>query len=418
VELDVPEDADVDVHDRWLLIGPRSDWTVDGTTHPGGSLLAAELDAHLAGGAGVHRVFEPTATTFLTGHAWTRNHLVLSLLDDVRDRLEVVTPAVSWERRPLRGAPDVWTVGAVGLEPDVDDDLLLVGSDLVTPPSLYVAPVDDEPALVRRAPDRFESAGLSLTQHLVTSLDGTRVPYFVVGPEGGHGAPAPTLLGGYGGFEVANQPAYAAVLGRSWLAAGGTYALANIRGGGEYGPGWHQAGLRADRHRVYEDFEAVATDLIERGVTTPAQLGCSGGSNGGLLVGNMYVRSPQLWGAIVCQVPLLDMRRYHLLLAGASWMAEYGDPDVASDWAFMRDFSPYHLVRDGGDHPPLLLTTSTRDDRVHPGHARKMAARLEELGHDVTYWENLEGGHGGAADAAQQAVMSALAYTFLRRHLW
>jgi prolyl oligopeptidase len=169
---------------------------------------------------------------------------------------------------------------------------------------------------------------------------------------------------------------------------------------------------------VYEDFEAVAADLIARGITTPAQLGCSGGSNGGLLVGNMYVRSPHLWGAVVCQVPLLDMRRYHLLLAGASWMAEYGDPDVADDWAFMRDFSPYHLVTADGDHPPLLLTTSTRDDRVHPGHARKMAARLEELGHDVTYWENLEGGHGGAADASQQAVMSALAYTVLRRHLW
>lgn len=417
VEIEAPTDAAVSVRERWLTIRPRTPWTVDGDTYADGSLLVADLDAYLAGDRKMHRVFEPTETASLSGYSWTRHHLLLSILDDVRDRIEVVTPANGWQRRAFKGQPEVWNVSASAMDPDDTDDCLLAGNDFVTPATLYFAKVDDEPQILRQAPDRFDAEGLGVTQHFATSLDGTRIPYFVVGPESGDSKPAPTLLTGYGGFEVSRQPEYSGVIGRSWLSAGGTYVLANLRGGGEYGPGWHLAGLREHRHRVYEDFEAVARDLIGRGVTTPGQLGCSGRSNGGLLVGNMYARSPELWGAIVCGVPLLDMRRYHLLLAGASWMAEYGDPDLDSDWEFMKTFSPYHLVKPDGTYPPLLLTTSTRDDRVHPGHARKMAARLMEMGHDVTYWENLEGGHGGAADAPQEAVMSALAYTFLRRHL-
>lgn len=417
VEIEVPTGDDVSVRERWMLVRPRTDWTIDGHTYPGGSLLAADLEAFLAGDRRLHVVFEPTATTSLSTYSWTRNHLLINILDDVRDRIEVATPAQGWERRPFKGQPPVWSVGAVAMEADDNDDCLMSGNDFVTPSSLYYGAIGEQPKILRRSTARFDADGFAVTQHFVASLDGTRIPYFVVAPEGGHETPAPTLLGGYGGFEVSSQPAYSGVLGRSWLLAGGTYVLANIRGGGEYGPAWHLAGLREHRHRIYEDFEAVARDLIARGVTTPAQLGCSGGSNGGLLVGNMYVRSPELWGAIVCQVPLLDMRRYHLLLAGASWMAEYGNPDEPADWEFIKTFSPYHLVDADRRYPPMLLTTSTRDDRVHPGHARKMAARLSQLGHDVTYWENIEGGHGGAADAAQQAVMSSLAYTFLQRHL-
>ena len=418
LEIETPTHAQVSVRGRWLTVEPRKPWTTEaGTTYEAGSLLVIDLHDFLAGKRDLAVVFEPTVTTSLGWYGWTRNHVILSILEDVRDRIEVVTPDDGWTRRPLRGQPPLWSVGVGPLERDDNDDCLVTGNDFLTPLSLYVTtPTADAPQLLRRATERFPSEGLRTTQHFVASADGTRIPYFVVGPETPDG-PRPTILGGYGGFEVANQPNYAGVLGRSWLSAGGTYVLANIRGGGEYGPRWHQAGLRENRHRVYEDFEAVARDLVDRGVTTPAQLGCMGGSNGGLLVGNMYVRSPELWGAIVCQVPLLDMRRYHRLLAGASWMAEYGDPDVDADWGFLQTYSPYHLVEADRDYPPLLLTTSTRDDRVHPGHARKMAAKLEDLGHDVTYWENIEGGHGGAADAAQAAVMSALAYTFLRRHL-
>jgi prolyl oligopeptidase len=419
VEIDVPEDARVDVRERWLLVRPRTDWTMDGATFRGGSLLAADLQAYLDGERVLSILFEPTSTSALVGWTWTRHHLVLAIKEDVRDRLEVLSPGEGWARRPLRGTPEVWSLSASSVDRDESDELWLSGNDFVTPATLYVGAVDAVPEVLRHAPSRFDASGLTIAQHFVRSADGTRVPYFLVSsPTDGANGPAPTLLGGYGGFEVSSAPAYSGILGRSWLARGGRYAMANIRGGGEYGPSWHRAGLRENRHRVYEDFEAVARDLVDRGLTTPTQLGIMGGSNGGLLVGNMYVRSPELFGAVVCQQPLLDMKRYSHLLAGASWIAEYGDPDDPADWEFIRTFSPYHLVRPGQPYPPLLLTTSTRDDRVHPGHARKMAARLKGLGYDVTYWENVEGGHAGAADAPQRATMSALAYTFLYRHLF
>jgi len=416
----VPVDVDVSVHDRWFTFALREDWTTAGTTHPAGSLLVADVRGFLTGDAPPVPVFTPTDRRALAGHTWTRHRLVLNVLDDVRNRLEVAAPPTEalrgWHVTTLGDLPDVWSLEVSAVDPDTCDDVWLVATDFLTPESLYRVPVGDGggPELLRQAPARFDASGLSIAQHFATSADGTRVPYFEVSRGDG---PGPTLLGGYGGFEVPRLPAYAPALGRAWLEAGGTYVLANIRGGGEYGPRWHQAGLRERRPRVYEDFEAVAHVLVDRGVTTPAQLGCTGGSNGGLLVGNMYVRSPELWGAIVCQVPLLDMRRYHLLLAGASWMAEYGDPDDPADWAFMQEWSPYHRVDPSRSYPPLLLTTSTRDDRVHPGHARKLAALLGDLGKDVTYWENIEGGHGGAADATQQATMQALLYVFLRRHL-
>jgi prolyl oligopeptidase len=300
------------------------------------------------------------------------------------------------------------------VDADLSDELFLLGEDFLTPSSLYW--VDGQEEMLRAAPERFDSSGLEISQHFATSVDGTRIPYFLVGPSGPP-EPRPTVLTGYGGFEISMGAHYSAVVGHSWLSAGGQYAVANIRGGGEYGPVWHEAALRDRRHRAYEDFESVARDMIARSVTSPAQLGIMGGSNGGLLVGNMYVRHPELLGAVVCQAPLLDMKRYSHLLAGASWMAEYGDPDDPADWEFIRQFSPYHLIDPARTYPPLLLTTSTRDDRVHPGHARKMAAALLSQGQDVTYWENIEGGHAGAADSLQQATMQALAFTFLRRHL-
>ena len=228
----------------------------------------------------------------------------------------------------------------------------------------------------------------------------------------------PTLLYGYGGFEVSELPNYSGLIGRAWLDGGGVYVVANIRGGGEYGPRWHQAALKQNRLRAYEDFAAVAEDLIARKITTPKHLGIRGGSNGGLLVGNMFVLYPQLFGAVVCQVPLLDMQRYHKLLAGASWMAEYGNPDDPAEWAFIKTFSPYYNVAANAHYPPVLFMTSTRDDRVHPGHARKMMAKMQAQGHNVLYFENIEGGHGGAANNAQTAHMYALAFTFLREKLF
>lgn len=427
VEVDVPVDAEVRVHGPWLFVQPRSAIAFGVDTHPGGSLLVVDLDGFLDGTAIPRPLFTPTPTTALDGFTCTRTRVTLNVLDDVRNTVSVATPpehaGEDWRIEPLAEPPNAWTLSVSAVDGDERDDVWMIGTDFVTPETLHLAPLGDSATgaeLLRQAPHRFDAAGVAVEQHFATSADGTRVPYFVVGAADALATTdgsRPTLLTAYGGFEVPRVAAYSAVVGRSWIADGGVYAVANIRGGGEYGPAWHRAGLREKRPRVYEDFEAVAVSLIERGLTSPARLGISGGSNGGLLVGNMYVRTPQLFGAVVCQVPLLDMARYHRLLAGASWMAEYGDPDDPDDWAYLRGYSPYHLVDPDVDSPPILLTTSTRDDRVHPGHARKMTARLEEFGKDVTYWENIEGGHGGAADATQQATMQALIFAFLRSRL-
>lgn len=426
VVIDVPDDADVDVYNNWVFITPRSRYAHGASVFAPGSLVVADLDEFLSGTAAPVSLFEPSPTRALSGMALTPQRVVIEVLDDVRSTVLLATPPsvddASWRVEPAVGVPAEWTVSTSAVDSATSNDLWMVGSDFTTPESLYInsAVGDSPPALLRQAPARFDATGLVTEQRFATSSDGTRIPYFIVGSTQALSSAAtsrPTLLTAYGGFELPRVAAYSAVIGRSWLNDGGLYVLANIRGGGEYGPQWHRAGVRDQRPRVYEDFEAVARALLESGMTTPSQLGISGGSNGGLLVGNMYVRAPELFGAVVCQVPLLDMERYHLLLAGASWMAEYGDPDQPDDWAFLKTFSPYHLVQAEAHYPPMLLTTSTRDDRVHPGHARKMAALLERMGHDVTYWENIEGGHGGAADAGQQATMQALIWSFLRAQL-
>jgi prolyl oligopeptidase len=299
------------------------------------------------------------------------------------------------------------------------DAYLLSYADFLTPDTLFLARAGgDERELLKRRPAFFDASGLRAEQRFATSKDGTRVPYFLVGPKDlALDGDRPTLLYGYGGFELSLLPSYLAAVGPAWLARGGVYVLANLRGGGEYGPPWHQAAIRAHKQRSFDDFAAVAEDLIARRVTRPARLGIMGGSNGGLLVGATLLQRPELFNAVVCKVPLLDMRRYHRLLAGASWMAEYGDPDRPEQWAWIARYSPYQNVRAGRSYPVVLFTTSTRDDRVHPGHARKMAARMAAQGHTVLYYENIEGGHGGAADNAQRAHLQALEYAYLWRQL-
>src|SRR5690606_32881359 len=248
-------------------------------------------------------------------------------------------------------------------DPDDSDEFFLETTGYLTPPTLSRGEVGGELETLKSAPAFLDTTHLDVEQHFATSDDGTRIPYFVVGPRERTSA-APTLLTGYGGFEVSLTPSYSGVIGRGWLARGGTYVVANLRGGGEYGPDWHNQVVKTNRLRVYEDFAAVARDLVARGITTPSLLGVQGGSNGGLLTGVMLTRYPELVGAVVSQVPLLDMRRYHLLLAGASWMAEYGDPDDPEEWAYLRQYSPYHNVHSDRTHPPTLFVTSTRDDRV------------------------------------------------------
>lgn len=412
VRIDAPTDASLSVHREWLLIELRSDWLTGTASYRTGSLLAAKYDEFLDGTVELAVVFEPDEHTSLHQYSWTLDRLLLVTLVDVASRVEIVTPG-SWTREKLDGLGGNTVIVSTD---EYGDEIFLDSSDFITPSRLLHGTAGGELTEIKRAPSFFDAADLQVQQHFATSDDGTSIPYFVVGHKHDQ-APAPTLLGGYGGFEVSRTPGYDGVLGRLWLSRGGTYVLANIRGGGEYGPAWHTQAMREGRHKVAEDFASVARDLVARGIAGVAQLGAQGGSNGGLLMGIMLTKYPESFGALVCQVPLLDMKRYHLLLAGASWVAEYGDPDDPEDWAFISEYSPYQNISADRRYPPVLITTSTRDDRVHPGHARKMTAALEQAGHPVWYYENIEGGHAGAADNAQTAFKSALSYSFLHRML-
>ena len=417
VRIDAPTDASISVHRDWLLIELRTDWYTGSGVYSAGSLLATDYERFLDGTAELSVVFSPDPHTCLHQYAWTREKLLIVTLADVASRVEMVTPG-TWVREPISGlvAGDDFSNTVIAAADHTGAEVFLDSSGFLTPSRLLHGNVDGGLSEIKRAPAFFDSAGLEVSQYFATSKDGTQIPYFVVGHTNSQ-SPGPTLLGGYGGFEVAQTPGYGGVLGRLWLARGGTYVLANIRGGGEYGPGWHTQAMREGRHKVAEDFAAVAGDLVGRGITTVPQLGAQGGSNGGLLMGIMATKYPELFGALVCQVPLLDMKRFHLLLAGASWVAEYGDPDNPQDWEFISEYSPYQNITADKRYPPMLVTTSTRDDRVHPGHARKMTAVLEEAGHPVWYYENIEGGHAGAADNAQTAFKSALFFSFLLQML-
>jgi prolyl oligopeptidase len=420
IKIDVPDDAEIDIDREWLLVQLRTDWTVGGKTYPSGSLIATDFEGFMKGSRTFDILFEPTARKSLSGFSPTRHHILLNELDNIRNKLYVLTyEDGKWLREPLAGVPEIGTSTASAIDPEESDDFFLTSSSYLMPMTLSIGSIGGKPIeKLKQGPTFFDAKGLTVTQHEAKSLDGTMIPYFQVSRENLKlDGSNPTLLYGYGGFEIAMVPGYSATAGAGWLEKGGVYVVANIRGGGEFSPKWHQAALKANRPRAYEDFAAVAEDLIARKVTTPKHLGIQGGSNGGLLMGNMLTRRPDLFGAVVCQVPLLDMKRYNKLLAGASWMGEYGDPDKPEEWEFIQKFSPYHMLKEGVKYPRTLFTTSTRDDRVHPGHARKMASKMKEMGIDLVYYENIEGGHGGAADNKQAAFMSALAYTFLWNQL-
>ena len=417
-KVDAPNSAEKGVRREWLTLELREPWTVGGKTYTAGSLLVTKFDDFMAGKRDFDVLFAPTDTTSLAGMSWTKSHVVLNVLDDVKNRLQVMTHSKDgWVASEFTGAPTFGTIGVGAVDADESDAVWMTVTDYLTPTTLALAEIGQQPEVLKTMPAFFDASGKVIEQHFANSKDGTRVPYFVVHDKAMKlDGSNPTLLYGYGGFEISLTPNYSGGMGRAWLDKGGVYVVANIRGGGEYGPRWHQAALKQNRHKAYEDMAAVAQDLVTRNITSAKHLGVQGGSNGGLLTGNMLTQYPELFGAVVVQVPLLDMKRYSHLLAGASWMAEYGNPDTA-DWDFIKTFSPYHLFDPAKSYPPVLFTTSTRDDRVHPGHARKMAAKMIDAGKDVTYYENIEGGHGGAANNAQAAHMSALAYSFLWEQL-
>jgi prolyl oligopeptidase len=414
-----PEDANAYTVRDQLVIELRSDWTVDGQTYPQGALLATDFRRFMQGERRFDVLFAPTATASLDGVAATRSALLINVLDNVKNRLvELKRSESGWQRREV-DAPAFGTLEVSALDPIASDHYFLTVTDFLTPTTLYLAQSgNDQRTALKSLPGFYDAKPYTVKQFQATSKDGTKVPYFVImNRKARLNGKNPTVLYGYGGFEVSMKPSYSAVAGSAWLSQGGVYVLANIRGGGEFGPRWHQAALKQNRQKAFDDFIAVAQDLIKRKVTSPRHLGIMGGSNGGLLVGAALTQRPDLFNAVVCQVPLLDMQRYSKLLAGASWMGEYGDPDDPEQWKFIGKYSPYHNVFRDKHYPRVLFTTSTRDDRVHPGHARKMVAKMKEQGHDVLYWENTEGGHAGAANNDQQAHMWALTYSFLLNQL-
>lgn len=428
-KLSKPLDATVKFFGDAFLFELRSDWEISrlSKTYKAGALVMAPIADVLSDAFDPVILFEPNAHNALLGYTTLKSKVIVNELLDVKSSLFVFSKDTrgGWIRTPLMtDAEGTHNVEAV--EDDRSDDYWHTVSSFGAPNQYGMGHLSSSGmhSLERlKSEPSFFDADVEVTQQFAASKDGTQVPYFVVKNKKSSLEHPPVLLYGYGGFEVALTPSYNALMGAAWLEKGGVYVLANIRGGGEYGPLWHQAAMREKRQHAYDDFIAVAEHLISTGVTTKERLGIQGGSNGGLLMGVMMTQRPDLFGAVVCQVPLLDMKRYHLLLAGASWMEEYGDPDVATDWESLSRFSPYQNVRPGVQYPPTLFTSSTRDDRVHPGHGRKMVAKLrwidtsKTFSNDIYYFENMEGGHGGAANNEQKAHMSALAYTFLWRQL-
>lgn len=415
VQLDLPLDSEVrGVFKNQLLVRLVTDWEIEGTTYPAGALLAVDYDEFLGGSTDFHVVVAPSERTNIEAIDNTKDYLIVNTIDNVRGQLHRYQfDGGEWTSLQL----DAPAHGAINLgsASKVDDRFFFTYTGFLSPNTLFLADNGgSELREVKQLPDFFDAEGLTVSQHEAKSADGTLVPYFMVHREDIelNGA-NPTLLYGYGGFEISMTPFYSASAGTAWMERGGVYVVANIRGGGEFGPDWHLAALKENQQRSFDDFHAVAEDLISRRITSRDHLGIYGGSQGGLLVGVAFTQRPDLYGAVVCRVPLLDMKRYNKLLAGASWMAEYGNPDIPEEWEYISKYSPYHNVSPDVDYPRVFFDTSTRDDRVHPGHARKMVAKMTAQGHEVLYYENTKGGHAAATDNEQRAYIGGLIYSYL-----
>jgi prolyl oligopeptidase len=419
-KLELPTDTSMEAHRDWLAVKLRTAWTVGGKTFAPDAVLGISLSAFLAGDRNFTVVFEPGLRRALQGFFWAAGKLVLSILDELRPAFEICTPSANgWARAHLPGIPTIGVVDVGRLDRDESEsngDLLASIQDPLTPPSLMLIEGVGSPVLLKQAPRTFSAEGLTVTRHEAISVDGERIPYVQTGPATETGA-APVHMTAYGGFGLAVRPAYHSALGKLWLERGGTTVQANIRGGGEFGTRWHDAGRYAGKRLAHDDFAAVAADLVRRGVTRPGRIAAEGGSNGGILITNMLVRYPERFGALFCTIPLIDMRRYTKLLAGASWIAEYGDPDKPEEWAWLQTYSAYHTAIPGQKYPPILIATTRRDDRVHPGHARKMTAKLQAMGYDAWLYEPAAGGHGYGKDNKERAAFTVLGYSFLKEKI-
>ena len=405
-----------------LIFTLREAWEVDGQTHAQGALLAINAAVFQATGKlpTIETIYTPDERTSIEGVTVSRSGLYVTLLQNVKGRIlrfSVNPQSGQWSSKPVP-LPENGTVSISAAGPH-SETIFINYEDHVTPDRLSEFDAGaNKLSTLKSLAARFDAGDLEVHQHMAKSADGTAVPYFVIHRKGlKPDGSTPTILYGYGGFEISLKPSYSATIGKLWLERGGAYAVANIRGGGEFGPRWHKAALKTERQRAYDDFIAVGEDLAKRGITSPKHLGISGGSNGGLLVGAIFTQRPDLLNAVVCRVPLLDMIRYTKLLAGASWAAEYGDPEDPKMREAILRYSPYQNVFPDKKYPKVFIETSTKDDRVHPGHARKMVARMREQGHEVLYYENTEGGHAAGANLKQHARRYALEYVYFSRQL-
>lgn len=402
-----------------IIFSLRKDWGIGGKTVTAGSLVSVHIKDATTGfpASSLNVLFQPSKTAAIDSVTIGKDRIFISTLDNVSGKLLEAKPSnKGWDIKavnmPANGAlnvvsADAWT-----------DTAFINFESFLQPDTLYVTERSSVPSRVTSLPARFEADGLVTEQKFATSSDGTKIPYFVIRKaDTKMNGTTPTMLYGYGGFEISLTPAYLTGFSKLWIESGGAYIVANIRGGGEFGPAWHQAALKENRQLAYDDFIAVAEDLIATGLTTPDHLGIRGGSNGGLLVGAVVTQRPDLFGAAICAVPLLDMMRFHTLLAGASWMGEYGDPDIPTERTFIRAYSPYQNLSKDVNYPEMFIYTSTKDDRVHPGHARKMTARLMEYDKPVIYYENTEGGHSAAANLKQRAYTDALQVVYALKKL-
>lgn len=418
-KFDYPKDAQFNsYHKDEIVIELQSDWEVDGNTFKQGALLSLNLQQNLLGEIKPQLIYEPNEKSSIASVSSTKDHLIVNVLENVKNKLlkyELIDG--QWIKQEVE-ALDLGSI-YLGSPSNTANHLFLTYSNFITPTTLYLYNTAlNEFKTIDQQKENFDATGLTVNQYFVNSKDGTKVPYFIVHNESIQlNGSNPVMIDAYGGFNVSLQPNYNSLIGAGWIEQGGIYVLANIRGGGEFGPSWHQSAKKEKRQNAYDDAIAVAEDLIYRKITSAENLGIYGWSNGGLLTGVLFTQRPDLYKAVVVGAPLLDMKRYSKLLAGASWMGEYGDPDKPEEWEYIKQYSPYHNLKGATNYPEVFFVTSTKDDRVHPGHARKMAAKMKYQGYPFLYHETIEGGHGGASTNEQVADKWASIYTYFNMKL-
>jgi prolyl oligopeptidase len=416
-QITYPKDAEfAGFYSGSLIVSLQSDWNINDTVYKKGTLLSMNLQDNLNGKVKVKTIYQPNDRSSFVSVSTSKDFIVVNSMENVQNKLYKYTlNNDEWSAEKIN-APEFGSIYLTSSNNQTNDYFFRF-SNFITPTTLYHS-TGTEIKPVKKLKNFFKTDNLEVKQFNATSKDGTKIPYFLVHQKDlQYNGKNPTMIYAYGGFNASSQPNYSSTIGIGWLEQGGVYVLANIRGGGEFGPSWHQAAMKEKRQNAYDDFYAVSEELIAKKITSAEHLGAFGWSNGGLMAGVVFTQRPDLYKAVVVGAPLLDMKRYSKLLAGASWMGEYGNPDIPEEWAYIKKYSPYHNVSKDKEYPEVYFVTSTKDDRVHPGHARKMAAKMKDMGHPYIYHETIEGGHGAASTNAQQAEMWSSIYTYFNMKL-